>query len=330
MRRGGKCLVGLALTLASFTCAEDKNSIDQPETQRQRHAISVLAAGGEMNPEYVKVIIDIVGIIVGVVIIVYQLGRQHRSAIKLQQENFRQEQRVELFDQIAKKVEAAQTAIAELSAMGHGIPNEFDLYKIVLDAHAAQPQHVPYPRPIRTTGNDLVKLYSKVAQAVCAVVNTIESREILNPDFSIFRLVIVHQSQQCSAAYMAFQNKIIPYLSIPTPERLRSSPMAPSTQDYSEMKNLGQNFFDEYFILLMYLSDLIVETQNCLLGQLFENHLPMREPLDPKYLVISTDIGVMKKIEERLEFAKRLPPEKLPSRLAELRRSKRKCRWFHF
>ncbi len=276
-------------------------------------------------------LIQIVSITVGALLVVYQLGRQHRNEIKLQQDNFRQEQRLKLFEQIAELEETAQTAIAELSTMGLSAPNQFDLFKIVFDAHSAHPKDVPIPGPIRTRGNDFVEAFKKASAAVSAVTMAVERREILNPDFSIFRIAIIHQSQKCLEAYMAFSVKIAPYLSISTPDGLRSSPlMPPSAEDDTEIKILGQKFYDEYFTLQMYLSDLIIEAQNSLLGQLFQNRLPIRQPLDPKHLVISTEIDAMKIVEERLELAKHFPPEKLPSRLAELRRPQKQCHWIPF
>ena len=233
----------------------------------------------------------------------------------LQKENLKDELRLRLFDQLTDKIAAADTALLGVSLWGYFVPSALSAYLQQSNIHGFQPAPVKY----RTI--EFLERQQKADRAVIAVISAIEHREVIDPAFLIFRYAISDQSEKCRSAFNAFHLAILPVLPVDPPAGLAAtgaqprSPRQPSEEDIPSLEELGRALHREYLTLSNYLNDLSREAQNRLLGRIFAHQVHPRRPLDQSVLVIGTRKEELEAVEERLELAKHIHPDVLPSKI---------------
>ncbi len=260
-------------------------------------------------------LLQLTAIVVSVLIVVYQVGRQHRSSLELQRENLKDEQRLKLFDDLSEKIVAAEKALVDLSLWGFFVPSELRNF-----IHQSR---IPgfTPVPVRSRSTQFLEKQREVDKALNAVIRTIEYREVIDPAFVIFRYAITSGSEKCREAFNAFNQAILPLLPVDPPPDLAAkgitprSLKAPTEEDVEALEPLGRSLHSEYLELGGYLSDLSREAQNRLIGSLFAQQLQPRRPLEEGHLVIGTSKDSLLHAEKQLELAKHIHPDSLPSRV---------------
>jgi hypothetical protein len=267
------------------------------------------------TPKLIEFVIQLAGIVTGLLIIVVQVGRQHRSSLLLQKENLRDAQRIKLFDELSEKIGDAEAAVVQLGIQGLLLPSALKTYLF----QAQIPAFTPVPIKYRSL--DLQGQQEALDAALLGVISAIERREVIAPALVIFRYALSDQSERSRKAFQHFADTARPLLPVDPPEDLRAAGVQPRTlkpleeEDIPPMEEAGGSLHAECSQLTNYLNDLSREIQNRLLGSLFDSQVHARKPLDPRFLVIGTSKESLQQAEDRLEIAKHLRADALPSRL---------------
>lgn len=258
--------------------------------------------------------LQVLPVLLGALIVVWQVGRQHRSGLELQRENLKDEQRLRLFDDLSMKLAEAESAVVALGLSGLLVPN-------ALKAFIQQSALLGFePAPVDHRSADLLTRRGRADKAVLEVVRALEYREILNPNFVAFRYAVSAQIERVWSAFSSFHLAAAPLLPLdppPTPAATGARPRTalPLTdQNVADLAQKGGVLQSECLTLSCFLSDLGREAQNALLGSLFELRLPPRRPRDPEVLVLETSRNGLLRLEQHFDLASHLHADALPSR----------------
>lgn len=257
--------------------------------------------------------LQLLAIVGGALVLVYQLGRQHRDSLRLQKENTKNEQRLKLFELLIEKIVVANSALIDVSGFGNSIPSALNLQLFQRKLSGLQPS------PVKYRSTELIAQKEKADSALIQVISAIEQREIIAPILVVYRHALSAQSERCRKAFQEFFSTVIPFLPVDlSPELVQQgmqpqSFIIPTEENIQHLEQLGHKLFDEYLVLIGFFNDLGREIQNQLLGNLFDRKVAPRKPLGPGVLAITSDPADIRRVEEHFEFAKHTHREALPS-----------------
>lgn len=264
--------------------------------------------------------LQLLGILIAAVVVVWQVNRQHRSNLELQREDLRNKQRIQLFDALIEKIRTAEDTLGRVAGWGSMLPT---ILRLNLEHDLVQ---------IDYRISELQDLQNKADACLIEVIAAIEHREIIHPAFVVFRYAIARQSEYCREAFTELSAAVRPILPVDPPagvvvaqpRRVREH----DRNDIEIVREAQDEVKNAYWTLSSFLGDLSCEAQNSLLGGLFTERVSERRPLDPDVLVLGTSRESLERIEERLRMADVLHPDALPSRV--LYGPKRTRRWGFF
>ena len=123
----------------------------------------------------------------------------------------------------------------------------------------------------------------------------LEEYEIVDKNIKIFRIALASAFQLISEAYLEFQRQIFAYLPCDVSKERQEQlgvnikHVESPAQDKLEAIEQSFNCYTEANLEgYCFVSDLSREAQNVLLGNLFNNQVPPREPSDSNYIVVTT------------------------------------------
>lgn len=252
-------------------------------------------------------LVQLCGVLIAAVIVIWQVGRQQRNSLELQRETLRDEQRLRLFDALSAQIAGAEKWIVSLSSWGTYLPTTLRLY-------LANRQHGVR---INDRTRELQKLQRAVDEEVIKLITLLEYREIVHPPLYAFRLAIGDQLERARSASHDLLQIVMPILPLDPPvERAGTEPralMMPDETSIGAIRSADQKLKDECSTLSSFLNDLNRHIQSALLGRLFGREVQPRLPLDPSVVVISTSRSGLEELEQRLDLARHLHPDALPS-----------------
>jgi hypothetical protein len=223
--------------------------------------------------------LQLLAIGVGIVVVSWQLKRQHDSALRLQEEHLKDEIRTKLYERLADAVENASFALT--GAIGaarraRAIAESGDRTAI-LAARDASPS--------------MFKALEEVSQSITRMIVVIERYEIVFPGFAAIRLALVEEFKEFLLAHSRFSNVVSRYLSFQGQPHEQASidqvfPLKASQDDLNELRELYEAYAAVGYNLEGYTADVRIEGQNALLGHLFGRQLPRRKPGDPTIKVL--------------------------------------------
>lgn len=166
-------------------------------------------------------------------------------------------------------------------------------------------KHGVDPKPIDARAPRFNELNFQLSSNVMLLLEALEGYQIVNPDQEIFRVAL-------NSAMFDIRNTFSPLFSelckcLPmdvNPEDVGSigvkvlSPPAPDDASLKRLKALIDEYLRCIDVLGEYVYDLRVDLQNTLLGSIFEKEVPLRKPLDPTRMVVSTQPDKLKQLEE--------------------------------
>lgn len=252
-------------------------------------------------------LVQLGGVLIAAVIVIWQVGRQQRNSLELQRETLRDEQRIRLFNALSTEIAAADTAIVSLSSWGTYLPTTLRLY-------LANRQ---YGVRINDRTGELQKLQRAVDDEVIKLITLLEYREIVYPALYAFRIAIGDQLKRARQASQDLLEIVMPILPVDPPvEGAGTEPralMMPDEARIGAIREADQKLKDEYSTLSNFLNDLNRDIQSALLGTLFGRAVQPRLPLDPSVVVLSTSRSGLEELEQRLDLGRHLHPDALPS-----------------
>lgn len=247
-----------------------------------------------------EVIVHFVGIVIGVLIIVWQIGRQHRNSLNLQKENMKHQLRLEIYRDLAHKISKANNSLSTTLSKVISLPSSLSLKQYTKSILHFEPM------PIEDRAETISQLHSSAVADIISLATAIEEYEIAIPNFTSFKRAFCGEKLEIfQKAFSTFHEEVLPFLPIDVPEdkvaELRKKviiPPYPNKEAIEKLKELADKYLEKVADFHGYLTDLSIEAQNHLLGSLFNRKLPPRQPTDPSVIVLTTDKEKKTKQEE--------------------------------
>ena len=262
----------------------------------QPHSIKASTPSNEnLRPWWLGDLITIFGIIIGVLIVVYQLGRQHRNELKLQKENHREQFRIQIYQEFSRLLGIATEKNTHSKMYAFNIPMNVHTYR-------GQISRGFNPSPLTDRAMELSRRHFDSLEATADLMILIERYQIVEPRLDIFITALSvahHDVMQTFSPLFPFLLILLPSeLPLPNGAYKIVNVINPSDEQVSELEMLVNAYTAASDGMGSYLYDLNVELQNTLLVNLFPNKAPRRVPLDPKFRVISTEPNEMERLRK--------------------------------
>ena len=218
--------------------------------------------------------------------IIWQVGRQARSAINLQQEASRQSLKVDVYRSFDIILTAASTssnnAGSDAQMLSFNLRNALNLSR-----NGILPYSVKHPAELCSDNN------SKLNESVSQVLILLERFQIINSRLDLFNFAISSASHDIREAFIAMWTEILRF--VPTKAYFDKAAAAgfnlqiPNDEDLRQLDHFIASYNDAVHTYGCYIHDLNIALQNELLGSLFNNVVPARQPLSNKYRTITLD-----------------------------------------
>jgi hypothetical protein len=215
------------------------------------------------------------GLFISVWLVLLQLGRQHRSSLKLQRKSAREELKLKVYETLSAKAQAFSEANTQLSTYVRMIP-------FALESYAAQVREGIDPRMDREAAH-LLELSTACGTALVELVVAIEAWEIAFPSAKLFKTALGCGQHDVDASFHPFFVAVLPFLS----SDIRPLPPAVEAEQLDAIKGQANSFLQALDEIRCYSYDLTVEAQNQLLSKLFKRKVEVRQPIDPACKVIT-------------------------------------------
>jgi hypothetical protein len=155
-------------------------------------------------------------------------------------------------------------------------------------------------RPIvQQTSVELMELNSAMANGIIELIVTFENYAIATPEFGVFQYALSSAMHDARAAFSALHSTLLRHLPVELrdhlPEHLQNAPNTeyvpppPNDEQLAEIQSVVDPYMQATEDIGCYLHDLRVESQNTLLKDIYPSRqVPLREPIDPTYRVITS------------------------------------------
>lgn len=243
-----------------------------------------------------------IAILVGIFVVVWQVNKQHKSNVEVQNEKLRCDLRLQLREEINRHIDKLNA----LTVSASGFPNALKI-SILVAKSDAEFGKVSKPLPQRVPAFNRVNY--DIGGVAIELIKTIERYELVVPQLKIFQLalnVFLHDFNAVSSEYMRVLLTFLPF-DASDEDRLRTGVSVynrplPEQRQLIEIQLIGDKYAEVLYNLGSWIYDLNIEIQNLALGHLFKkDKLPSRNPIDPNCIVIKTDKESMEKLTSYFE-----------------------------
>lgn len=219
-------------------------------------------------------VLSVVTLVVGFVVLGWQLRRQHENTRAVNRQQSRDRLKLDIYNEIARRIEATSAPIAEAGTTPTAVVEEFRI--------RTQSQMSSRHTPV-----SLRALGVEAGRAILGLMAVLETYEIVMPEFVAFRRELAERHAKLGDDLSAFITYALPYVAVAdngTPLRW------PPDDTAMEWMSFHAGFATRTSLELVgVITDLRIEAQNYLLGELFERPLPKRAPSDPSIKVVSIE-----------------------------------------
>lgn len=290
-----KKIIFLAVSLL-FSVAVYANG--QPTNNHNHSSRTIQSSRESRQPSWVSDIINISGILVAAGMIVWQLGRQHKNALEIQKWNYRERLRLKIYQQFAEALQSANHDAADAGMYAYLIPVYFSSY-------VAQKNVGVNVAPIISRAVEFRIKDNAAATSLIKIITLIERYEIIGPQLDVFQVAINAAIHEMREAFQPLHSVLLEVLPVdfidPTGNRHVTNVVVPTQDQLKRLEQLVTGYHNATNDAGCYLFDLNVELQNVFLGELFENKVEKRAPIDPAMKVITTDPEEAKKLRKYFE-----------------------------
>ncbi len=221
-----------------------------------------------------------VGMIISVGVVLYQLGKQHKSSLKLQRSNAKEELKLRVYEAISEKALAFAEAELEAGSYARSITHELESH-----VHASSTGFEPSITELRA--DRLSQLHYIASSALTDLIVAIENWEIAFPAAELFRVALSSANHDVEETFHSLFQNALPLLPTDLGEKGLHVPPLPATKKLEELKEKSKTYSEARTTLRTYTHDLTVEAQNLLLSKLFKRRVNIRRPIDPSYKVVT-------------------------------------------
>ena len=245
-------------------------------------------------------VIDAIAIVVGAVLIAWQVKRQFSLSRELQRSENRDELQLKLYSEINQ---VCTDTLSVSSRFGTYVRISTILLKDL--THSQTPEVVH--KNINLTAKEFKELVSTFSENVIKLISIIESHEVVHKNLYIFRYAFGSALYPISTRGYELSVKLLqifPYDLNDDPENKNLiHPPFPTLDMIDDNLELFASMETACLDIDSYLFDLRVSLQNILLGDLFSHKVPVRKPVDQTFKVI--DLTCDKQVKElELHFQK--------------------------
>ena len=246
----------------------------------------------------IGIVVTLSGIVIGAKMIVYQLARQHESALALQKESLREKLRLEIHREFLPLLDEAGDKSSSARIYAFTIPVNFRNY---LDQF-----HKGFnPRPIKDRSPEFSKRHFESINSIIKLVRLIEKHDVVSKDLEIFKYALHVANHDLTKFFHPLHSYLVHLLPMDVNEPNSNvqviNVVHPTESDLQQLDVLVGAYINAQEDLDGFLYDLNVELQNIFLGKLFGNKVPRRQPIDPRVKVVSTEPEEMKKLRHYFE-----------------------------
>ena len=240
--------------------------------------------------------VTLVGIVIAAFMIVWQMGKQHRSSLDLQKENTRAELRAEIYSTLIDSINQATSVYLKASSYVRFLPASLKIYR----DHVRLGMH---PLPVKERSEEIHRQNYEMTNSVIRLLSIFESYAIAVPEFGVFQDAFNSAIHDVGEAFDPLFQGTLRILPVDAPAAqdacrvvneqgpLPAHVIAPLTDnEFQELDQLVERYLDAAGDIACYIYDLRVEAQSALLSDLYPNQrAPRREPRDPIYRVVTVE-----------------------------------------
>lgn len=246
--------------------------------------------------------LQLITILVGIGIVIWQVNKQHKSNIEVQNEKLRCDLRLQLREEISKRIDK----LNNLTVIASGFPRSLN-YSIIVAKADAEFRRTPQPLPQRVPAFNQANY--DVSGAAIELMKIIECYELVMPQLKVFQLAINVFLEDFNRASSEYRNTLLTFLPFDASDEDRvktgisvyNRPL-PNSEQLVTIQEIGNRYADTLNDFGSWIYDLNIEIQNLALGHLFpDNLISSRSPIDPDCIVIKTDRESVKRLTKYFE-----------------------------
>lgn len=246
--------------------------------------------------------LQLLAILAGIGVVIWQVDRQHKSSIEAQNEKIKTELKIQFRNDLERHIDELTDATSEATVF------PLSLQIAISMALANQQQGAP-PFPLRQRYFHFTDINTEISKASVLLISTIEKHLIIAPELDIFRMAIhvaLRDIQQASREYGSDLLKVLP-MDVPPEHQSQHgtvfNPPLPNPQQIGMLVEHGEKYRQAAGMLGAWVYDLRVSIQNFALSGLFPgNRLECRNPLGKDEIVINTyDPQAIRQLQDYFE-----------------------------
>ena len=248
----------------------------------------------DQGPWWLGPLVTVLAAVIGASAIVWQLGRQHRNESLRQTENFKNQLKLQVYQEFATRLSVASASIQSTAMYAFTAPAHVEIF-------TSQAANGLTPAPIADRALKLLELNSTAANEVVETIFLLEKYFIIHPDLDIFRLALSSAAHDVSEAFHPLFQFTLSHFPMdvlteggPKVENI----MLLSPDQRASLKSLSDLYYDATMDLGCYLDDMRTELQMLLLSNLFSNVIPRRRSADPSKKVLSLEPSAVRSLRQ--------------------------------
>lgn len=243
----------------------------------------------------------IVAAVIAALMIIVQLGRQHKNELERQEKATRSALKLEIYQEISQVMTTANDALIEAGGLARSTPLRASSYS----SQKAMGWDIP---PMADRAVNHSKVHDDATNKMIEVIFQLEKYFIVCPDLDIFRVAFGCAMSDLERERFALLDFMLMHFPMDDPTN-PANPANPTSNvkilnpsQLEELERLTNAYANATLDLTCYLGDLRTELQMLLLGDLFpENSIPRRQAPDPNVKVITLDPSNIKILRQRFD-----------------------------
>lgn len=220
------------------------------------------------------------GLILGVLIAYLNVQKNHRANLKLQEAHLRNELKLKLYDKVSAVFAKAGDSVSLAGTQYYSV---ISMFKVRLQSGMAVGPTV--------TGSHLSEQAHIAQRDLNRMLMVLEEYEMVFLRFAAFRRQLSEEHSRFLRTHGELWSKLLMYLPfLHSDTKQQVGPVLfPAAEDVAAIEALHEAYLAVCNDISSYMIDLQIETQNELLGALFDRTLPPRHPADPSAKVLRRD-----------------------------------------
>lgn len=215
--------------------------------------------------------------------LILQLRSQAKQAREAIAENERRKLKASMYDEAVTISRSLSDAAIDLTTQLRSMTMQLSMAAQAAQANLAY--QMPTARfPAIMAG------YAAFSDAALRFIFLVEHRRFVDPRLVVFRTalsVVLHDTRDLM--FSRFIADVMPVLPTEGPDKQLFPYTPPPPEGAETVRVLSDHFISSLDEASCYAEDFLVELQNRLLGDLFNNQVPHREPIDPGSKVVTLD-----------------------------------------